>query len=252
MRFPRLLSVLSLAITAASVPAAAYEEIPVPDGGVLTGVVRFTGRLPKRGAVATSRDRDACGERKMSETLVLGTESGVKDSVVLLEGVGRGKRGDADVVLDNRQCGFVPHVAAMMAGRRARVKNSDSLVHASHGLMGGSTVFNVALPHKGEEVDITRRLTKPGIVRVVCDVHPNMLAWLVVHRNPYVAVTDEQGAFRIDGIPPGTYRVTMWHEGFRPKGHDRDGRPLYSGPVTETRDLTLVPRATATVDFKIR
>ena len=66
------------------------------------------------------------------------------------------------------------------------------------------------------------------------------------------AVTDERGAFRIDGIPPGTYKVTMWHEGYRPKGLDKDGRPLYDEPRTVTKDITIAPRATATVDFELK
>ena len=58
----------------------------------------------------------------------------------------------------------------------------------------------------------------------VCDAHPHMFAWLIVHDSPYYAVTDERGAFRIDGVPPGSLKVTMWHEGFRPRGL-RQGRP---------------------------
>ena len=132
------------------------------------------------------------------------------------------------------------------------MKNSDPVLHNTHGFSGEPTVFNLALPNRDQMIDITKRLTKPGVVRVLCDAHPHMFAWLVVHDSPYVAVTDDQGAFRIDGIPPGTYRVTMWHEGFRSRGTDRDGRPRYGEPVTQTRHLTLAPKATATVDFKIR
>ena len=74
-------------------------------------------------------------------------------------------------------------------------------------------------------IDITKRLGKPGVVRVLCDAHPHMFAWMLVHDSPYVAVTDASGAFRIGDVPPGTYKITMWHAGFRPKGSDKDGRP---------------------------
>ena len=100
-------------------------------------------------------------------------------------------------------------------------------------------------------IDITRRLAQPGVVRVVCDVHPHMVAWVVVHDSPYYAVTDERGAFRIEGLPPGSYKVTMWHEGFRPRGVDKDGRALYDEPRTRTKDVAIAPRATATVDFEL-
>src|SRR5439155_276722 len=84
-------------------------------------------------------------------------------------------------------------------------------------------------------------------VRVRCDAHPHMFAWLIVHDSPYVAVTDDRGAFRIADVPPGTYKVTMWHEGFRPRGVDKDGRPLYDEPRTMTRHVTIAPKGAATV-----
>ena len=79
--------------------------------------------------------------------------------------------------------------------------------------VGKLTVFNIALPTKDQVVDITQRIKKPGVVEVVCDAHTHMRAWIVVRENPYFAVTDDSGQFRIEEIPPGSYRVTAWHEG---------------------------------------
>jgi len=199
-----------------------------------------------------NKNRDVCGDSKESEVLVLGVERGVRGGVILLEGVTRGKKPEGEVVLDNHRCVFVSHVSAVMVGERARVKNSDAILHNTHGFLGKPTVFNLALPNRDQMIDITKRLTRPGVIRVVCDAHPHMTAWMIVHDSPYYAVTDERGAFRIEGIPPGSYKVTMWHEGFRPKGLDKDGRPLYDEPRTITRDVTIAPRATATVDFELR
>lgn len=243
----------ALVVTAAlAVPAAAYEIVTVADGGVLTGLVTFTGAPPRLEPLAVNKNRDVCGDHKESEALVLGAERGVRGSVILLEGVARGKKPGAEVVLDNHRCVFVSHVTAVMAGERARVKNSDAILHNTHGFLGKPTVFNLALPNRDQMIDITKRLTKPGLVRVVCDAHPHMSAWMIVHDSPYYAVTDERGAFRIDAIPPGTYKVTMWHEGFRPKGLDKDGRPIFDEPRTITKDITIAPRATATVDFELK
>jgi plastocyanin len=243
----------ALVVTAAlAAPAAAYETVTVSDGGVLTGVVRFTGTPPKLEPLAVNKNRDVCGDAKPSEVLVLGPDRGVRGSVILLEGVARGKKPAAEAVLDNHRCVFVAHVTAVMAGERARVKNSDAILHNTHGFLGKPTVFNLALPNRDQMIDITKRLTRAGVVRVVCDAHPHMSAWMIVHDSPYYAVTDERGAFRIDGIPPGSYKVTMWHEGYRAKGLDKDGRPLYEEPRTVTRDITIAPRATATVDFELK
>jgi hypothetical protein len=236
----------------ATAAQAAYETVDVKDGGTLTGVVRFAGPAPRLAPLTVNKNREICGEQKASEALVVGTEGGVRGSVVFIEGVAKGKKPTGEVVLDNHRCLFVSHVSALAAGEKARVKNSDTILHNTHGFLGKPTVFNLALPNKDQMIDITRRLTKPGVIRVVCDAHPHMFAWMVVHDSPYVAVSDERGAFKIDGIPPGTYKVTMWHEGFRAKGVDKDGRPLYEDPVTVTRDVTIAPKAAATVDFELK
>jgi hypothetical protein len=232
--------------------ARAYEEATVADGGTLRGTVRFAGALPKLDPVPVTRHRDVCGEQKTSEALVIGPDRGVKGAVVKIEGVTRGKKTGGDLVLDNAGCALVPHVSAVMAGTRARVRSSDPVVHHTVGVAGAATVFNLALPSKGQEVDITRRLATPGVVRVGCEVHPHMSAWLVIHDSPYVATTDERGAFRIDGIPPGTYTVTLWHEGFRAKRADAAGRPRHDEPATTRRQVTIAPRAEATIAFEMK
>jgi plastocyanin len=233
-------------------PAAAYEVVPVPAGGTLTGVVRFAGSPPKLDPLPVNKNRDVCGTQKPSEALVVGPDRGVRGSVILIEGVARGKKASGDVVLDNHRCVFVAHVSAVMPGERVRVRNSDPILHNTHGFLGKPTVFNLALPTKDQIIDITKRLTRPGVVRVLCDAHPHMFAWIIVHDSPYLAVTDERGAFRIDEVPPGTYKVTLWHEGFRPKGVDKDGRPVYDEPRTVSREVTIASKATATVEFELR
>jgi plastocyanin len=241
-----------LAVLALAGPAAAYEVAPVPGGGTVAGTVRFAGPPPALEPLRVNKNRDVCGASKPSEALVVGPERGVKGSVVWIEGIARGKAPAGEAVLDNQGCLFVPHVLGLMAGSRAWIRNSDAMLHNTHGLQGGRTVFNLALLMKGQAVEITRRLARPGVVRVLCDAHPHMFAWLVVHDSPYLAVTGERGTFAIDQVPPGTYRVTLWHEGFRPKGADKDGRPLYEDPVAVSRDVTVPAGQTVTVDFELK
>jgi len=247
-------TVVALVVGTLALPAGAmaYEEMAVTDGGVVSGVVKFVGAPPKLGPLAVNKNRDVCGEHKLSEALVVGGHGGVKGAVVLIEDVTRGKKAKSDVVVDNHKCQFVSHVSATMAGERVRVKNSDAILHNTHGFMGKPTVFNLALPNRDQMIDITKRLTKPGVVRVLCDAHPHMFGWVVVHDSPYVAVTDDQGSFRIDGVPAGTWKVTMWHEGFRAKGADKDGRPLYDEPRRVTKEVAVAPKGTSTVEFELR
>ena len=246
--------VASILLVLAAAPGAhaAYEETAVKDGGTLTGVVRFVGTPPKLEPIAVNKNRDVCGDQKPSEALIVGAERGVKGTVILLEGITKGKKATGDVIVDNNKCLFVGHVTVAGPGDRVRVKNSDPILHNTHGKLGKPTVFNLALPNKEQMVDITKRLTKPGVVRVLCDAHPHMMAWMIVHDSPYYAVTDDKGAFKIDGVPPGTYKVTMWHEGFRAKGVDKDGRPAYEDPVTVTKEVTVAPKGAATIDFELK
>ena len=242
---------LALGLSGAVRPGAAYVEAPVPDGGAVTGRVRFAGEAPKGGPLAVRKNTDVCGEHKPFQALVLGPTKGVKGTVVALEGVERGKRA-AEFELDNTKCLFVPHVSAAMVGAKVRIRNSDPVLHNTHGFMDRLTVFNIALPTKDQIVDVTQRIKKPGVVEVVCDAHTHMRAWIVVRDNPYFAVSDDNGQFRIDEIPPGRYRVTAWHEGWLETGKDKDGRPLYDPPRVLTQEVTVPAKGEVAVEFELK
>jgi plastocyanin len=232
--------------------APAYEEATVADGGSLSGSVKFVGTAPKLNSVPVRKNRDVCGESVPNEALVVGPSGGVKGSVILIEGVTRGKKPNNSLTLDNARCRFAPRVSAVMAGGSARVKNSDAVLHNVHGFLGTRTLFNLALPNKGQTIDVTARLKKPGMVRLLCDAHTHMSGWIVVHDSPYHAVTGESGSFKIDGIPPGAYSVTMWHEGFIQKGSDKDGRPVYDEPRKIMKQVLIPAGGAATLDFELK
>jgi plastocyanin len=242
---------LGLGLHGVARPSAPYVEGPVVDGGTLVGHVRFVGEPPKLEPLAVRKNTDVCGEHKPSQALVVGPTKGVRGTVVALEGVPRGKRAP-DFELDNAKCLFVPHVSAVMAGAKVRIRNSDPILHNTHGFLERLTVFNIALPTKDQVIDVSQRIKKPGVVEVVCDAHTHMRAWIVVRDNPYFAVTDESGQFRIDEIPPGRYRVTAWHEGWVVTGKDKDGRPLYDPPRVLAQEVTVPPKGEVAVEFELK
>jgi plastocyanin len=231
--------------------AGAYVEAPVADGGTLVGRVRFAGEPVKGEPLPVRKNTDVCGDTKPFQALVVGPNKGVRNTVIYLEGVERGKK-PPDFELDNAKCLFVPHVSAVMAGARVRIKNGDPILHNTHGFHDKVTVFNVALPNKDQLVDITQRIKKPGVIDVQCDAHTHMRAWIVVRDNPYFAVTDDEGRFRIGEIPPGRYRVVAWHEGWVVTGKDKDGRPLHDPPRLLTQEITIPPKGEATLDFELK
>lgn len=240
-----------VALLVAPAAAAAYVEAAVADGGALTGRVHFVGEPVKGEPIPVRKNTDVCGETKPFEALLVGAGKGVKNTVVYLEGVERGKK-PADLELDNVKCLFVPHVAAVMVGARVRVRNTDPVLHNTHAFHDRVTVFNIAQPVKDQVIDVSQRIKRPGVIEVLCDAHTHMRGWLLARDNPYFAVTDADGRFRITEIPPGRYRVVAWHEGWIETGKDKDGRSVYDAPRVLTREVTVPARGEATLDFELK
>ena len=202
-----------LLLAAASVPldAAAYEAVTVTDGGTLKGKVVYQGSVPTRKVVPT-KDRATCGDVREEPEVVVGADKGVQDAIVYVKGVAKGKalqKPAKKPEIVNKGCVFVPRVQAFPVGTVV-VVNSDPVMHNTHAFHGKQTVFNLALPVKGQRVE--RPLTKPGIVRIECDTHGWMLAWVYAADNPYYAVTQKDGTFTIPDVPPGSYTLVVWHE----------------------------------------
>jgi hypothetical protein len=91
------------------------------------------------------------------------------------------------------------------------IYNNDPLLHNVHALAFVNKEFNFGLPQAG--LFETRRFSRKEVmVRIKCDVHPWMAAWVGVLDHPYFSVTSETGAYGIVNLPPGRFRVTVWHE----------------------------------------
>lgn len=112
-------------------------------------------------------------------------------------------------VMDQKYLTFVPHVLAIQAGTTVEFPNSDPLSHNVFSISEAKR-FNLGLYQRG----VVRRMKfdKPGVVELLCNVHLEMSAYIVVVKNPYFARTDSDGKFRIDGVPPGKHRLRCWHE----------------------------------------
>lgn len=117
------------------------------------------------------------------------------------------------VVLDQFRLTFVPHVLPVLVGTTVAFPNSDEV---RHNVFSPSPpkLFNLGTYPRG----VTRTITfdKPGEVALLCNVHPEMSAYVVVVETPYFAVTGRDGSFEIHGVPPGTYTLSAWHEKSKP------------------------------------
>jgi len=173
-----------------------------------TGVLR--GRVDVRRAVAPPERRPSVSElgtpapRELPDT---------RRAVVYLESAPRRAFDDdppARARMDQRNETFVPHVLALSAGTVVDFPNSDSTYHNVFSLSKAKR-FDLGRYARGRSKAV--RFDQPGVVRVFCDIHSHMSAFVLVFAHRYFAMTDTDGAYMIDGIPPGTYTVTAWHEG---------------------------------------
>jgi plastocyanin len=151
----------------------------------------------------------AAGTGKVKGT-VTSAAGPATDAVVLVDAP-PAAGGAAHAVMDQRNETFVPHVLAVAAGTTVDFPNSDSILH-NVSSASPAKPFDLGMYPHGEVRSVT--FDKPGVVEIRCNVHPRMSAFVVVHSNPWAAVTDGRGSYTITGVPAGTYTVRVWHESF--------------------------------------
>ena len=187
----------------------------------LRRVVSAAERRPGVAELGTPADRDRPDLRR---------------SVVYLESAPRGAfetNEGGRAVMDQRNETFVPHVLAITTGMTVDFPNSDRFYH---------NVFSLSKTHR---FDLGRyaagrsqsvRFDRAGIVRVFCDIHSHMNAFVLVFSHPFFAMTDDEGRYRIENVPPGTYNLIAWNE----------------GTASEPKSVTVPDGGIAELDFTLR
>lgn len=186
--------------TAAAGKVAAAQ---VPVGGIrgrleIRRVARAPERRPDAAAIGAPGPRDPVDLRR---------------GVVYLDTAPRGafdEREPARAVMDQRNETFVPHVLAVMVGTRVDFPNSDRIYHNVFSLSRAKR-FDLGRYAAGRSRSV--RMDRPGVVRVFCDIHSHMNAFILVFNHPFFKVTDIDGRFEMPGVPPGTYTIVGWYEG---------------------------------------
>ena len=113
--------------------------------------------------------------------------------------------------LVNEDLAFSPRMQASTRGAKLTIINKDEVFHNVHAYQHRRDLFNLAMPERGEVIHETLR--RAGLISIRCDVsHEWMTAFIYISPHPYIAVTDDAGRFRIDGLPPGDYHLAAWHE----------------------------------------
>jgi plastocyanin len=196
-------------------------------GGTITGRVDL-----RRAPVAPTR-RPGVADLGTPSTQ-LGTERQM--SVVYLEAAPRGAFEQTEpghAVMDQRNETFVPHVLAITTGTVVDFPNSDRIYHNVFSL-SKTRPFDLGRYAVGHSKSV--RFDRPGIVRVFCDIHSHMSAFILVFSHPFFSVTDGNGRYRIENVPPGSYTLVAWNEGVE----------------SETRPVVVPEGGSTEVDFTLR
>ena len=178
----------------------------------IRGKVVFAGAVPPPKKVDVTIDQYVCGTAKDSGDLLLSPQKELRNAVVWLENPPASAAAPAQpekVEMDQNGCEFIPRVVLVRAGGTVDFLNSDRLLHNIHATPKLNASFNRTQP-KSRTIPIT--FDKPEIVRINCDLHSWMTGWVVVAAHPFYAITGADGVFAFDNLPPGQYKLQVWHE----------------------------------------
>ena len=180
--------------------------------GSINGKIVLSGPPPAARKLDVTIDQYACGATKDAEDLVVSPRREVANAVVWLENPPPGAAWPAEAekpTIDQRGCAFVPRVVVVRVGGTVDFLNNDRLLHNIHAMPKLNPAFNRTQP-KNRTIPVT--FSKAEIVRIDCDLHSWMRSWVVVADHPYYRITQTDGAFAYDNLPPGAYRLQIWHE----------------------------------------
>ena len=196
-----------------------YDRFDVygnPRGPSIRGVVTYKGPQPEPRPIQMKVD-PACvalhGAKPVLDEHTLVSSSGhLKNVFVYVKKVEKGDFPipDQPARLDQKGCMYRPRVLGVRVGQTLQIVNSDALTHNVRSYARRNRAFNIGQPGPGTREKKFRR-PEPA-VKVQCDIHPWMAAYLFVMDHPFFAVSDDSGSFAIDGLPAGKHTLVAWHE----------------------------------------
>ncbi len=240
--------------------AAGGDSRPAASGptGRIRGTVRLQGDAPSQSFEPIAENKNVCGDKVGVSRLSLGKKKGVQHAFVYLDGVPSTDvaRPRDSLLVDQKNCQYAPHALIAPAGVKIEITNSHPILHNVHAHQitdqGPTTLFNVAQPVKGQVYTVDKPLS-PGIVHLTCEAgHPWMDGYIFVANHPYVTLSGNDGEFVIEGVPPGTYRIKMWHEGVKMKSNNKTLQKYeYEDPYESTQEVKVEANGETVVNFDL-
>jgi plastocyanin len=237
-------SLFSLAaIAAAMLVAFGATSTPVAGqggGGTIVGHVRYMGPTPVNPIIRMGADPRCnklyVGKRPTSPTFVVGTDGAFANVLVNLDGSFPATPvSTMPVVVDQKDCQYVPRVVAARVGQTLEVRNDDPTEHNVHASSMVGNDFNTTQPFKSMPFNF--KLKAGEVLRVRCDNHTWMAAYVGIFDHPYFSVSGADGAFTIANVPAGKQTVKAWHEVM---GTQTQMVDVQAGKTT-TVDFTFMP-----------
>ncbi len=179
---------------------------------VLKGRILYHGPILPVETAVIEEDIETCGTIYKNIPVAVSDDGGLAQVIVSVEGLsGTPLRLKPDpFILRNEKCRFLPHIGIGSIKQPLEVQNSDAILHNTHIRTDTRAFFNVVLLPQSK--GIMKIMKKPGLMTIACNKHPFMEGFIHVFDHPYHAITDTQGAFSIPNLPPGIYRLAIWHK----------------------------------------
>ncbi len=198
------------AFLAGGVPAAAADFS-------ISGTVTYEGEPLKRYPLRMDADPNCAeiydGKRVFSRASLIGEGGAIENVFVYLKEAPEGGAGEtpaAAVRLEQRGCLYTPRILGVRVQQDIEIVNDDPTLHNVRALASKNRPFNIGQPARGTRTKSFRAPEKP--IKVKCDVHPWMAAYVFVMEHSFHSTTGSDGAYRIDGLPAGSYELVFWHE----------------------------------------
>lgn len=192
-----------------------------PQGqGSIEGEVLLDGQPPPMLPLKVGAD-PICAKAHAMDEQVLVRDGRIGNVVVRITNGAPAPAPSRPIEVNQEGCIYRPRIQAAVSGQTLLVRTSDPILHNVHGYFGTSTAFNQAQPPGSRAIERSVG-DSAGILRLRCDVHPWMLAYVVVTNNSLFAISGDDGRFRIEGVPAGDYVLEAWHERFGKKASTVD------------------------------
>jgi plastocyanin len=185
--------------------------------GSISGMIRFTGKKPAPIPIDMSEDPACVAShhgRPFDQSMMVSSKGALANAFIYVKVGLEGKRFETPTVpvtIDQNGCWFKPRVLGIQTGQQLRVTNSDPVTHNIHPMAQINREWNHS--QGSGDAPLERKFLKPEVmIRVKCNIHSWMHAFIGVVDNPYFAVSKEDGSFQIEDLPEGTYTIGIWQE----------------------------------------